>query len=448
MKGKLLLSMMVVVLSVALIAGGTGAWFTAETEAPTADFTAGTVQIEVTPDEEFQKMPEGKYFDNVAPGDCARVNYIVENIGSLDAMVRVKLYLAWLDGDEVDGTLDTRAVRIAPKTPGWVMVDPPVADDGDIWLYYVDPLKGNYDPDPEDEAAVTGDSVGLTLVLGFDGESIDDNYQGKTFRIMAEFNAIQAANGAPEAVWGSQGLTAALAASDFYTGDPSGRAVLYGTYFQGENPGASMPCWTGHQEPDPEPEPDKYTLEILTDPEDAGSVTGSPEGEYEAGTDIALTAEAADGYTFAGWDVVGTTDYNENGNELTFTMPASDVTVTAKFEEEVVPPQEFTLEIKRYKRVFVDPPGPTPGYWTYVESSDGGRIGIGSIGGPTSGQYTAGSPVTLKADPNRGWRLAGWSTTPNESNILPGSASYNSNEATYNYTMPGNNVTLYAIFYE
>ena len=46
MKTKVILSVLVIVMAAALIAGATSAWFTDENEVPAAEFVAGTVEVE------------------------------------------------------------------------------------------------------------------------------------------------------------------------------------------------------------------------------------------------------------------------------------------------------------------------------------------------------------------------------------------------------------------
>jgi uncharacterized protein (TIGR02145 family) len=73
-----------------------------------------------------------------------------------------------------------------------------------------------------------------------------------------------------------------------------------------------------------------YNLNILTEPEGAGTATGA--GQYEPGEVILLTATANSGWQFANW-----TDDDgivSNAPEFGFTMPLQDVTLAANFVEE------------------------------------------------------------------------------------------------------------------
>jgi uncharacterized protein (TIGR02145 family) len=75
--------------------------------------------------------------------------------------------------------------------------------------------------------------------------------------------------------------------------------------------------------------PTTYTLTLAVSPENSGTTTGA--GEYEAGTVVTLTATPASGYKFVSWTegVAGALEAT-----TTFTMPASNVPLTANFEKE------------------------------------------------------------------------------------------------------------------
>jgi len=239
MRKKLFLAILAASLSVALIAGGTGAWFTAEAEAPVADFKAGTVEIKVdegTP--KFIGMPDNKSIDNIAPGDCATVRWDIQNIGTLDAEVRVRIFLDWLE-DEGEVELSTNNVYVAPKGEGWIMADVPDGEDGNILLYYIGgPLTGTYNPDGGEP--LPGGITTLPLVIGFDGPDTGNEYQDRTFVVSALVEAVQASNGAPSAVWGAD-WDNAVAAASFFVGS---QAEVYADYFLTGN-GSKMICWTG-----------------------------------------------------------------------------------------------------------------------------------------------------------------------------------------------------------
>jgi uncharacterized protein (TIGR02145 family)/uncharacterized repeat protein (TIGR02543 family) len=83
---------------------------------------------------------------------------------------------------------------------------------------------------------------------------------------------------------------------------------------------------------DYEPAPTTYNLNLEVSPADAGTVTGT--GQYEAGEEINITAEANTGWEFVNWtDDDGIVSEAAN---FVYTMPAEEVTLTANFTEEQV----------------------------------------------------------------------------------------------------------------
>ncbi|MBP3192980.1 InlB B-repeat-containing protein [Natronogracilivirga saccharolytica] len=80
------------------------------------------------------------------------------------------------------------------------------------------------------------------------------------------------------------------------------------------------------------PEPGTYSLNLTVSPSGSGSVSGA--GEYEEGTTVTISATANSGYSFVNWS--GDTDHvaDENVASTTVTMPASDISLTANFEQD------------------------------------------------------------------------------------------------------------------
>ncbi|NLZ90922.1 MAG: hypothetical protein GX918_03275 [Clostridiales bacterium] len=233
MKTKILMSVLAIGLAIALIGGATMAWFTDEAEVTPAEFTAGTVIVDADGPEYFPA--EGKFFENVNPGDCGRVEWTIINEGTKAAEIRVKLEEAWED----DG-LSTENFFYAPApNSDWVMYyEEEEGEDKGIWLYYTGgPVAGTYGLG-EGEAP---ESVELELVVYFDGELTDDTYQGKKFELSGKVYAIQASNDAPLEVWGE--------AWDVVTESgyqPTGLAAAYLEYIQ------DTKCWNGGEDDDDE----------------------------------------------------------------------------------------------------------------------------------------------------------------------------------------------------
>jgi len=118
----------------------------------------------------------------------------------------------------------------------------------------------------------------------------------------------------------------------------------------------------------------EYTIDAITDPAEAGLVSGT--GVYEEGTVVTLTAEAADGYVFAGWYLDEELVSEEAAIEVT---ADADKTYTAKFEVEII---EYTVIAE-------------------ADPADAGTVTGGGVVG-------AGTQVTFTATANDGYNFIGW----------------------------------------
>ncbi len=142
-----------------------------------------------------------------------------------------------------------------------------------------------------------------------------------------------------------------------------------------------------------------------------GTVTGVP-ATASAGSSINATAAPNTGFVFAGWTATGvtlTTSQQTNPN-LTFIMPAGNVTLTANFTP--APPTTYTI----------------------TTSATNGTIS----GLPATA--SAGSSINATAAPNTGFMFAGWTAT----GITLTTAQQTNPNLTF--IMPNNNITLTANF--
>ncbi|MFN3554636.1 MAG: InlB B-repeat-containing protein [Bacteroidales bacterium] len=154
------------------------------------------------------------------------------------------------------------------------------------------------------------------------------------------------------------------------------------------------------------PDPDTYTLSLVAQPAEGGTVEG--DGDYEEGYQVMVTATVAQGYEFVSWTDSEGTPLSTEASFL-FTMPAEDVTLTANFLALPAPTFALTLEAL-----------PAAG---------------GSLAG--AGEYEEGEAVTLTATPNQGYAFVKW--TDSEDNDI-------STAASFEFIMPGADITLIALF--
>jgi len=131
-----------------------------------------------------------------------------------------------------------------------------------------------------------------------------------------------------------------------------------------------------------EEDEETFVLTLLTDPENAGSVSG--DGAYEEGETVNVSVEAHDGYSFDGWfDDLG--EHVSEVPDFEYVMPAEDVTLVAHFDADAytltfiiqdenateIPDAIITLNGEAFDSgvyVFEDL---TPGDYDYVVTRDG-----------------------------------------------------------------------------
>ena len=173
MRRNVQVSLLVLSLAALLIVGGTMAWFTASADPVGNEFVAGTVEIELIDEFDEEKA------QNVNPGDCYDKEISVKNTGTKRAYVRVHLVEKW---EGITEGTQTEGVANYVTGENWV-----AGDEG--WYYYKDVLE----PDAK--------TPNLIEEVCFDGETMNNDYQGATFTLTASADAVQATNGAAAASW-------------------------------------------------------------------------------------------------------------------------------------------------------------------------------------------------------------------------------------------------------
>lgn len=187
MKKRNLMLGSAILLVVLLVAGGTFAWFTAESATETNTFTAGTLKIELI--DEFEGAP------NVNPGDCYDKNVYVKNLGSKTAFVRIKKDMVFSD----DLNLDVVEYQLGE---GWVEHD-------DGYFYYTEKLDAANDEVIDQTTLLFADNEDGNNIC-FKGEEMDDDYQGAQLDITIKAEAIQTTNDAALTEWEVDPLSLAM----------------------------------------------------------------------------------------------------------------------------------------------------------------------------------------------------------------------------------------------
>ncbi|UNC93468.1 CalY family protein [Candidatus Contubernalis alkaliaceticus] len=202
MNRKMLTSMLIIVMAIAAMAGGTLAWFTYETGAIDNTFVAGTVEI----DADETVIAEGFDMLNWNPGDCAKKIFTIENKGSKRVALRGNITMEWFEDVEGDwvswvpedvdfgaGVFNLGAAKVSicdeSDTPGFDPADWELVYDEDDEIFYFNykgVLDGTFGGTPE--------TAVLCIKVCLDGPNADNVYQGKKFVLSAKFQAIQASH--------------------------------------------------------------------------------------------------------------------------------------------------------------------------------------------------------------------------------------------------------------
>lgn len=158
-----------VFLAVLLVVGGTMAWFTATADPVVNSFTAGTVDIEIN--DTFNT----ELAQNVNPGDVYSKEVSVTNTGSKRAYIRVNLTPLFSGQQDI-------SVVTYPILTDWVLHT-------DGYYYYKNIVEAG---------ASTTNIINEVL---FAGAAMNNTYQGATFTLTVNAEAIQATNGAISDQW-------------------------------------------------------------------------------------------------------------------------------------------------------------------------------------------------------------------------------------------------------
>lgn len=182
MNRQVLTSVLVILVAVAAIAGGTLAWFTAGTDPLENAFTAGTVVVSAG--ETVMPDPADFVFQNWNPGDEVELLYTIKNEGSKVIHLRADIEREW-----VNWTPET------PEDSEGNLIDVVSVEQDSQWqqiegkLYY-------------HGAVGIEETVTLKLRVKLSGPLTDNSYQGHEYNLATVFEAIQSSHDASADAWG------------------------------------------------------------------------------------------------------------------------------------------------------------------------------------------------------------------------------------------------------
>jgi len=108
LKSKLMMTMLALTMALALVAGGTMAWFTANDDAGEAVFTAGTLKVDVSDGlTTFANLLPNSKHGNMNPGDVYdEIEIIIENTGTKNLIWFGDWSASLTDSTKTDALLD------------------------------------------------------------------------------------------------------------------------------------------------------------------------------------------------------------------------------------------------------------------------------------------------------------------------------------------------------
>ena len=149
-----------------------------------------------------------------------------------------------------------------------------------------------------------------------------------------------------------------------------------------------------------------------------GSYAGETgEGSYLAGASVTASAGERVGYSFAGWTAEGVDLTDESVENVTFTMPANDVTLTAEWDYIVTPGD--------------------PTYRPIIDEPENGGVTT------SPSRPEAGDTVTVNPEPDEGYEVDEIIVTDKDGN--PVEVTHNP-DGSYSFTQPEGAVTIEVTF--
>ena len=149
-----------------------------------------------------------------------------------------------------------------------------------------------------------------------------------------------------------------------------------------------------------------------------GSYAGETgEGSYFAGASVTVRAGERAGYSFAGWTAEGVDLADESAANVTFTMPANDVTLTAEWDYIVTPGD--------------------PTYRPIIDEPENGSVTT------SPSRPEAGDTVTVNPEPDEGYEVDEIIVTDKDGN--PVEVTRNP-DGSYSFTQPEGAVTIEVTF--
>ena len=158
-----------------------------------------------------------------------------------------------------------------------------------------------------------------------------------------------------------------------------------------------------------------FSVNVSVDSSVHGAAQASPSANLSPGSSVTLSAMPNAGYVFSRWEIIsgGNISFNSTSPQVTFLMPANNVSLRAVFEPVAAPTFSVTVSVSN------------------------ALAGSASVSSNTA---AAGDMVTLTAFPNTDFTFSHWQEVSGNAVIS------NANSATAGFVMPMGNVAVMAVF--
>jgi len=176
----------------------------------------------------------------------------------------------------------------------------------------------------------------------------------------------------------------------------------------------------------------QYTLTINRAPTAGGSVTVSNQNNpasvtVTGGASTAISAAAADGYTFTNWTVTSGTAQINNANSASTTVSLSgNATITANFTQKPTTPTTVTLTVSRQP------------------SNSAGTVKVNNADYSAPVSVNSGTAVNIAATAATGYRFTSWTVSAGTASIASASTATTTVTLTSNATVTANFTLLTA----
>ncbi len=194
MNRKVMMSVLVILMATAAVAGATMAWFTDTATVEPNTFVAGTLKIRAN--EVFNWADQTR--PNWNPGDCDQKEITLEVTGTKSVYLRARITETWT---MVGASTVTYTRRNAPNIT-WKVNGQPWNHDGAWQLITIDGVDYWFYKGPVDAKLASGAQLLVLSEVCLDGAATGNDYQGATYTLAISFEAVQTTNQAVNDVWG------------------------------------------------------------------------------------------------------------------------------------------------------------------------------------------------------------------------------------------------------